>query len=83
MHACSRVHHKLPFLRFYCGCDQQTPLIGRRIECCVVRFFELKDTWQVSTRLRGRIAPVFQSPPETDPQILERMDKLPGNRRWV
>ena len=42
MHACSRIHRKLSF-QLYCGCGGQNPLIGRRIECSIFRFFELVD----------------------------------------
>ena len=55
------------FSRLYCGCGGQNPLIERRKECSFFLFFELKDSWQVSMRLRGRIALVFRSPCETDP----------------
>ena len=33
MHARAGVHHKFSFLRFYCGCGWQNPLIGWRTEC--------------------------------------------------
>ena len=46
--ACSGVHHKLSFLRLYCGCGRQHPLIGRRTECSFFSFFELfQISWQV------------------------------------
>ena len=69
MHTCSGVHHKLFFLRSYCG--WQTPLIGRWKECSFCPFlWAYWCYWQVSTRLRRRIALVFQSPlPEICPQI--------------
>ena len=51
MHACSGVHHKLSFLRLYCGCGRQNPLIGRRIECSFFRFFVLIDILGKSPRV--------------------------------
>ena len=51
LHACSRVHHQLSFLRVYCGCGQQTPLIGWRKECSFFLFFELKDVLGKSPRV--------------------------------
>ena len=51
MHACSGAHHKLSFLRLYCGCGQQNPLIGRRKECSVFLFFELIDILGKSPRV--------------------------------
>ena len=49
MHTCSGVHHKLSFLRLYCG--WQTPLIGRLKECSFVLFFELIDVFGKSPRV--------------------------------
>ena len=40
MHTCSGIYHKLCFLRFYGGCGRHNPLLGRRIECSFVLFFE-------------------------------------------
>ena len=75
MHAYSGVHHKLIFLQFYCGWSRQNPLIGRRKECsCFLFLCAYRYSWQVSTRLRGRIALVFQSPPEISPQVSQRRD---------
>ena len=50
MHACSRVHHKLSFLRVSCGCGRQNPLLIRRIECSFVFLFELVDILGKSPR---------------------------------
>ena len=73
--ACSAVHHKISFLRLYCGCGRQNPLIGRRKECCFALFIELLDMLgKFPTRLRGFIASVFQCPPEICPQISRRRD---------
>ena len=51
MQACSRVHHKLSFLRLYCGCGQLNPLIGWRIDCEIFRVFHLKDIIGKSPRV--------------------------------
>ena len=69
-HTCSRICHKLSFLRFYGGCGRHNPLIGKRIECSFVLLFELVFFfWQFPTHLRGHIALVFQSLIEICPQI--------------
>ena len=78
------------FLWLHRGCGRQNPLIGKRIECSFVRFFGAKrNSWQVFTRLRVRIALVFRSLPEIGPQISRRRDCAGGNfdlyfiQRWT
>ena len=74
MHACTGIHHSFSFLRLYCGCARQTH--SSACETNVPLSFSLssQNVWQVSTRLRRRIALVFQSPPEICPQISARRD---------
>ena len=50
MYAPSGIHHKLSFLRRYCGCGCQNPLIGRR-KCSFVLFFGLVDILGKSPRV--------------------------------
>ena len=40
-HTCSGIYHKLSFLQFDGGCGPKNPLIGGRIECSFLLFFEL------------------------------------------
>ena len=40
MQTCSWMYHKLSILRFYGGCGRHDQLLGRRIECSFVLFFE-------------------------------------------
>ena len=69
---------------------RQNPLLGRRIECgFVFPFSACKYVWQVSTRLRVRIALVLQSLLEICPQISRRRTALIRNfdlyltKRWT
>ena len=62
LHTCSSICHKLSFLRFDGGCGRQTPLIGRRIECSLVLFFELVNiSGKVPCLAAGASLFVFQS----------------------
>ena len=84
MHACSRIHHKLSFLVFYCGCGQHNSLLSRWQNVTLSSLFERMDLLgKFSTRLRGRIALVFRSLPEIGPQISRRGDCADENFRLV
>ena len=72
VHWRSGVDNKFSFLRFKSWC-RQAPIFRRWEECCFVfLLFIFKHFWPASTLLRGPTALATLSPPETDPQILER-----------
>ena len=60
------------------GCVRQNPLVRRRMY--LFPFLRVHEfSWQVSTRLCGRVALVFRSLPEIGPQISRRYDCAEGN----
>ena len=62
LHACSGIYRKLSFRRFFGGCGRQTQLIGRRIECSFVLFYELVNiSGKVPCLAAGASLFVFQS----------------------
>ena len=52
----------------------KSTLIGTRKECTFFLLWVYRFPWQFSTRLRKRIAPVFQCPPGICPRISQRKD---------
>ena len=75
VHARSGINLKPSFLRFFCECGWHNPLLRRWLECGFVFLFRAKRYyWQVSTRLRERIALVLQSLVEICPQTASRTD---------
>ena len=73
-----RVHHKLSFLRLYCGCGRHNPLIERRIACSFFRFFELKDFLGKFPRVSADASLLSF---EMGPQISRRWDCADENFR--
>ena len=72
MHWRAGVDNKFSFLRFQRWC-RQAPIFRRWEECCsFLLLYFLTHFWPTSTLLREHLALATLSPPETDPQSLER-----------